>query len=727
MIERKSGMQSVTDIPLADGKIIVGDASNLGSPVTPSGDATISNTGVVTVAATHSGSAHHTAVTLDTNADTLLSLSTQTLGIDTQTANTSLMGPVSGAAAVPTFRSPQAKDVVIPGGIGTPTYDDMQDWLRMTRSSGRLTGGVLSAYVVPGVPDGKVLVSAMEGMIFTTNALGGDYIYFKYAGCTIDTTGFAGDAVGWVFFDWNGGTPQCSVTTTYASIHEYDQFVLGRIYYKTTTVEVQSTGMTLYDLNRRAHNRLILKYGNMDHVSGAVISAHATPLRLSCTAGSWYSANTSDTTGAATTFFVWYKTGGGAWTKSSERTLFSEVFDGGTSTVYETYQNGTSLGALTANFYGVYWVFICPEGNLYVLLGDNKYSNIGLAQAASVPTSLPPYLVDWGVLIGKVICKNAAAALFSVESSFTTKFTLSAATDHSSLANLTADDHTQYLLVAGTRALTGDIDFAGAYQCHDLQLPAAAGEAIRQTAKITETNLENAVDLKHAAVTVSAPISISTQALSLVNDAAGTITEIDTAALADSDTVIPTSKRAKDYADTKVSNASNLTDNAVVRGDGGARGVQTSTMLIDDSGRMTNPSQPSFLAYCSGAESNVTGDGTYYNPTMDTEVFDQGNNFASHVFTAAIAGKHSFTFSIFLQQLAAANTINVYLNTSNRSYGLSCPYLGTDQAFTFAVSDTDMDLNDTTFAQVMVSGATKIIDILGAASMYTWISGHLVC
>jgi len=46
----------------------------------------------------------------------------------------------------------------------------------------------------------------------------------------------------------------------------------------------------------------------------------------------------------------------------------------------------------------------------------------------------------------------------------------------------------------------------------------------------------------HSAVTVSAPISLSGQALSLVNDAAATITEIDTGALANSDTVIPTSK-----------------------------------------------------------------------------------------------------------------------------------------------------------------------------------------
>jgi hypothetical protein len=57
-----------------------------------------------------------------------------------------------------------------------------------------------------------------------------------------------------------------------------------------------------------------------------------------------------------------------------------------------------------------------------------------------------------------------------------------------------------------------------------------------------DADVASAISLKHAAVSVSAPISLSTQAISLVNDAAATVTEIDTGALANSDTVIPTSK-----------------------------------------------------------------------------------------------------------------------------------------------------------------------------------------
>lgn len=53
----------------------------------------------------------HDPVSLDVNADTLLALSTQALGLDTQTANYVFAGAVSGAAAVPTFRALVDNDV----------------------------------------------------------------------------------------------------------------------------------------------------------------------------------------------------------------------------------------------------------------------------------------------------------------------------------------------------------------------------------------------------------------------------------------------------------------------------------------------------------------------------------------------------------------------------------------------------------------------------------------
>ena len=59
------------------------------------------------------GDSHHAAVTLDADADTLLSLTGQELGLDTQAANTFFRGPTSGAAAVPTFGALVADDMPV--------------------------------------------------------------------------------------------------------------------------------------------------------------------------------------------------------------------------------------------------------------------------------------------------------------------------------------------------------------------------------------------------------------------------------------------------------------------------------------------------------------------------------------------------------------------------------------------------------------------------------------
>jgi len=53
----------------------------------------------------------HDPVTLDVNAEKLLSLSTQEVGLDTQTANKIFAGPATGAVAAPTFRDMVAADV----------------------------------------------------------------------------------------------------------------------------------------------------------------------------------------------------------------------------------------------------------------------------------------------------------------------------------------------------------------------------------------------------------------------------------------------------------------------------------------------------------------------------------------------------------------------------------------------------------------------------------------
>jgi len=379
----------------------------------------------------------------------------------------------------------------------------MQDFLQMTRSAGRLVGGVITAHAGP---NGTVDISDLEGMVFTTNALGGSYIYFKIAGTTITP---ADGAVSWIYFDYNGGNPQFASTVDRSTIHEYDQFSIGRVWRSGNSIEVQQTGHSLYNKDRRIHNRVILKYGNMDHVSGGVISKHATALRLQSNAGSWYAANTPFSTVAKDTFQVWYKSGSATWVESTAMTLFSDIFNGAAAKTYEVYQNGNSLANLTN--YGVYWIFMCPEGDLYVVLGTANYSNVGNAQAASIPSDLPPYLVNFGRFVGRVICQKSGAALYSVETVFGYTFTQSAATDYNSLANL--PDLSIYHTNAAFQQFTGGeyARLTGQYLATsgylDTFSPSAGGEPLFQAFTGNEfAQLTGAYLATSGAVNLKAPI-----------------------------------------------------------------------------------------------------------------------------------------------------------------------------------------------------------------------------
>lgn len=155
-------------------------------------------------------------------------------------------------------------DIIIPDGVGSPSYDDVQDFLNNTQSSGRLTGGVVTEHAGP---DGTVDISEMEGFIYTTEAVGADYIYFKQA--AESGLSLSDNAVNWIYFDWNGGSPRYAATTDRSTVHEYDQFIVSRVFREGTSVEIgQTPGMYLPNYSRRMHDRLILKYGHMDRISG---------------------------------------------------------------------------------------------------------------------------------------------------------------------------------------------------------------------------------------------------------------------------------------------------------------------------------------------------------------------------------------------------------------------------------------------------------------------------
>lgn len=181
-----------------------------------------------------------------------------------------------------------------------------------------------------------------------------------------------------------------------------------------------------------------------------------------------------------------------------------------------------------------------------------------------------------------------------------------------------------------------------------------------------------------------------------------------------------------------VTAGANITANSIVIGDDGAKGVKLSTGFITDAGEAYNASQPAFLAYNSVTDLNVTGGGTVATVDFDTEVFDQGGDFAADTFTAPIDGRFLLTARVWTTQTAGSYGFLTVV-TSNRTYYSNAVNPGVVDSvggeYQFLMSTlVDMDANDTAIIQLTISGAGgDTVDISGFSSPTTYFSGALLC
>ena len=172
------------------------------------------------------------------------------------------------------------------------------------------------------------------------------------------------------------------------------------------------------------------------------------------------------------------------------------------------------------------------------------------------------------------------------------------------------------------------------------------------------------------------------------------------------------------------------TDNKIPRSNGtGGLTLQSGNITLSDAGEMNNTLQPAFLAYNSADDLNVTGNGTVATVDFDTEVFDQGSDFAADTFTAPVNGRYLLISHVRIGNLtAAADSCEVRIVTSNRTYGS----LWTDtNDMPIPVPNkisviADMEAGDTAGVRIIVTGeASDVCDVDGTA-VYTYFSGCLL-
>jgi len=137
---------------------------------------------------------------------------------------------------------------------------------------------------------------------------------------------------------------------------------------------------------------------------------------------------------------------------------------------------------------------------------------------------------------------------------------------------------------------------------------------------------------------------------------------------------------------------------------------------------------PAFLAGTVSATS-IAALTTHYTVDFDTEIFDDGNNFASDTFTAPQKGRYFLSTNIrILDADSAATYYYIRLVTSNRNYYCTRvgDDIGSDGSMQLNISVVaDMDAGDTAYVEVYQAGGTIQSSVQGASTS-TNFSGFLV-
>ena len=158
-----------------------------------------------------------------------------------------------------------------------------------------------------------------------------------------------------------------------------------------------------------------------------------------------------------------------------------------------------------------------------------------------------------------------------------------------------------------------------------------------------------------------------------------------------------------------------------------ATGALQLAMTIDNGQRITQPLQPAFSASLSADVANATGDGTAYTIAFNTEQYDQGGDFAANTFTAPVAGRYRFNYTISVDDLLVGHT-KMEVTVGGRMVERCNPFAIADSdGFCLMSGSVDLSLaaSATVTMVVTITGSTKTVTVKGTTSSGTFLSGQL--
>jgi hypothetical protein len=192
-------------------------------------------------------------------------------------------------------------------------------------------------------------------------------------------------------------------------------------------------------------------------VSGSLVSESGTR-QLDATAGHYNFGELSFASagGTAIAFDTFYEsTTPGVYVRTAaQSTVSNSQYDNGSGT----------LASIPSLLYTKHLLVMVggPSEKYLLIYGTATYATLLEAENAPLPTS-PSFITNSFVKISSIIVRQGSSAIQGIiderpRIGFASSSVVGGVSSHSDLSNLSADDHTQYLLVNGGRAMSGALD-----------------------------------------------------------------------------------------------------------------------------------------------------------------------------------------------------------------------------------------------------------------------------
>ncbi len=344
------------------------------------------------------------------------------------------------------FGNLNATFVQIALGGGSPTIDQLQEYLDNTGSSGFFLGGELSDGGA-----GTLDISIGSGFIRTTNDKNAELQSFKWD--AVSGMAVTDDTTQYVYVDDDG-----VISLSQNEFLERPDLIQIGVVVKESGI-IQHTfklGVRLEDSIGEAGRflRRVLGISRNNRLGGLILGQSSDANRdVTMTAGQleWgrtsYIITSFDTSGADT--FSTYSASG------EENPTASQWNN-------THYDNSGTLTEMTNNRWANHFVYLEPDDHIVFVFGREQFVTQAQAENEGVPSSsLPTRITETSILIGRFTFKKSEDIAIVSTNFPAGQFNSAGVTDHGNLAGLIDDDHVQYILADGTRAWTGNENGGG--------------------------------------------------------------------------------------------------------------------------------------------------------------------------------------------------------------------------------------------------------------------------